>query len=210
MGLLAGNARESINLAIYWNLTERRDLNPRPQMDSQIDLFVNNLSVERGLSVNTIAAYSSDLRHFQNYLRESGISLWREVSRGEHKRVYSTVGAFIFAAFACSQAGRFTDIFQVFGERRPDRGQSGLIGSFSQTGSTIAQGAYFRSNRVFAGAAGFGQTTWPEGQGHVRAALRLRPEGERAGRAAVAAGCPRARLSDSAGKGRKRAPCPDG
>jgi integrase/recombinase XerD len=51
-------------------------------MDSEIDLFMNNLAVERGLSVNTIAAYSSDLRHFQNYLRESGISLWREVSRG--------------------------------------------------------------------------------------------------------------------------------
>ena len=50
-------------------------------MDSEIDLFMNNLAVERGLSVNTIAAYSSDLRHFQNYLRESGISLWREVSR---------------------------------------------------------------------------------------------------------------------------------
>ncbi|MGA2401198.1 MAG: site-specific tyrosine recombinase XerD [Syntrophobacteraceae bacterium] len=51
-------------------------------MDTQIDLFVNNLSVERGLSVNTIAAYSSDLRHFQNYLRESGISFWQEVSAG--------------------------------------------------------------------------------------------------------------------------------
>ncbi len=50
-------------------------------MDSQIDLFMNNLAVERGLSVNTIAAYSSDLTHFQNYLRESGISFWREVSR---------------------------------------------------------------------------------------------------------------------------------
>ncbi|MGO9313813.1 MAG: site-specific tyrosine recombinase XerD [Syntrophobacteraceae bacterium] len=51
-------------------------------MDTEIDLFVNNLSVERGLSANTIVAYSSDLRHFQNYLRESGISFWHEVSRG--------------------------------------------------------------------------------------------------------------------------------
>jgi len=49
-------------------------------MDAEIDLFMNNLSVERGLSVNTIAAYSTDLRHFQNYLRESGIFSWREVS----------------------------------------------------------------------------------------------------------------------------------
>ena len=51
-------------------------------MDTEIDLFLNNLAVERGLSANTIAAYSSDLRDFQNYLRESGISFWREVSRG--------------------------------------------------------------------------------------------------------------------------------
>ncbi len=51
-------------------------------MDTEIDLFVNNLSVERGLSANTIAAYSGDLRHFQNYLRDSGISSWQEVSRG--------------------------------------------------------------------------------------------------------------------------------
>ncbi len=51
-------------------------------MDTEIDLFVNNLSVERGLSANTIVAYSSDLRHFQNYLRESGIYFWHEVSRG--------------------------------------------------------------------------------------------------------------------------------
>ena len=51
-------------------------------MDTEIDLFMNNLSVERGLSANTIVAYSGDLRHFQNYLRESGISFWHEVSRG--------------------------------------------------------------------------------------------------------------------------------
>ncbi len=89
-------------------------------MDSQIDLFINNLAVERGLSVNTIAAYSSDLTHFQNYLRESGISLWREVSRGTISGYIQTVGALIFAAFARSQAGRLTDIFQVLGEKGPD------------------------------------------------------------------------------------------
>lgn len=51
-------------------------------MDAEIDLFINNLAVERGLSANTIAAYSSDLRDFQDYLRQTGISRWREVSRG--------------------------------------------------------------------------------------------------------------------------------
>ena len=51
-------------------------------MDREIDLFMDNLAVERGLSANTIAAYSSDLRSFQDYLRQSGVRLWREVSHG--------------------------------------------------------------------------------------------------------------------------------
>lgn len=50
-------------------------------MDREVDAFIKNMAVERGLSVNTISAYSNDLRHFQNYLRESGIFLWPEVSR---------------------------------------------------------------------------------------------------------------------------------
>ena len=50
-------------------------------MENEIDLFLNNLAVERGLSANTIAAYSVDLAHFQSYLKESGPSNWREVSQ---------------------------------------------------------------------------------------------------------------------------------
>lgn len=50
-------------------------------MENQIDLFLNNLAVERGLSANTIAAYSVDLAHFQNYLQQSGFSNWGEVSQ---------------------------------------------------------------------------------------------------------------------------------
>ena len=50
-------------------------------MENEIDLFLNNLAVERGLSANTIAAYSIDLVHFHNYLREAGFSNWREVSQ---------------------------------------------------------------------------------------------------------------------------------
>jgi integrase/recombinase XerD len=49
-------------------------------MDNEIDLFMDNLAVERGLSANTISAYSNDLRSFQDYLRESGVGQWREVS----------------------------------------------------------------------------------------------------------------------------------
>lgn len=51
-------------------------------MDAEIDLFLNNLSVERGLSANTISAYSADLRHFLDYMIESGTSFWKEVTGG--------------------------------------------------------------------------------------------------------------------------------
>lgn len=50
-------------------------------MENQIDLFLANLAVERGLSANTIAAYSVDLSHFRQFLKESGVSKWGEVSQ---------------------------------------------------------------------------------------------------------------------------------
>ena len=56
----------------------QKGLDPRPHMDTEVDLFVNDLSVERGLSANTIAAYSADLDHFQNYVRESGAAPFGE------------------------------------------------------------------------------------------------------------------------------------
>jgi integrase/recombinase XerD len=52
-------------------------------MDHLLDLFLNYLSVERGLSDNTLAAYGSDLREMAEYLRELGISGFDEVTR-EH------------------------------------------------------------------------------------------------------------------------------
>lgn len=50
-------------------------------MDNFVDLFLNHLSVERGLSPNTLAAYSRDLGSLQLYLKKSGICSWAEVSR---------------------------------------------------------------------------------------------------------------------------------
>ncbi|MBU1038387.1 MAG: site-specific tyrosine recombinase XerD [Candidatus Omnitrophica bacterium] len=43
-------------------------------MNTLIDEFLNYLSVERGLSKNTISAYSTDLRHFAGHLQSRGIS----------------------------------------------------------------------------------------------------------------------------------------
>jgi integrase/recombinase XerD len=50
-------------------------------MDNVLDLFFNHLSVERGLSANTLAAYSRDLRELHIYLNKQGISSWGQVSR---------------------------------------------------------------------------------------------------------------------------------
>lgn len=52
-------------------------------MDGVLDLFLNHLSVEKGLSANTLAAYSGDLRDFHIYLEKQGVSSWEQVSR-EH------------------------------------------------------------------------------------------------------------------------------
>jgi integrase/recombinase XerD len=50
-------------------------------MDAQLDLFFNHLLVERGLSANTLAAYSHDLGSLRLYLEKLGISDWAQVSR---------------------------------------------------------------------------------------------------------------------------------
>ena len=42
-------------------------------MKALVEEFINYLSIERGLSDNTISAYSSDLRHFTEYLTTIGI-----------------------------------------------------------------------------------------------------------------------------------------
>lgn len=53
----------------------------RSPMDIEVDLFLNHLSIERGLSSNTVAAYSRDLAELVVYLKKSGTSSWSEVSR---------------------------------------------------------------------------------------------------------------------------------
>lgn len=50
-------------------------------MDQLIDEFLNYLSVERGLSNNTIISYKRDLRKFFNYLKAARVSSMERVSR---------------------------------------------------------------------------------------------------------------------------------
>ena len=50
-------------------------------MDDELDLFLSYLSVERGLSDNTLEAYGRDLQEISHYFRELGISGFDEVNR---------------------------------------------------------------------------------------------------------------------------------
>lgn len=43
-------------------------------MDEAVQSFLDHLSIERGLSANTIAAYGRDLNGFMKYLKENGIT----------------------------------------------------------------------------------------------------------------------------------------
>jgi integrase/recombinase XerD len=52
-------------------------------MDNDLDLFFSYLSVERGFSLNTLAAYGSDLRELGGFLESRAVSQWADVSR-EH------------------------------------------------------------------------------------------------------------------------------
>jgi integrase/recombinase XerD len=48
-------------------------------METHLDLFLEYITVERGLAANTRASYSSDLLKFLSYLNERGINEWGQV-----------------------------------------------------------------------------------------------------------------------------------
>ena len=56
-------------------------------MEHGIDRFLSHLAVERGLSANTLAAYSRDLQEFRGFLRAEGVSNWEDMTR-EHISAY--------------------------------------------------------------------------------------------------------------------------
>jgi len=62
-------------------------------MDELMDLFLGHLSVEKGLSDNTLSAYGADLRELARYLRQSEIANWGEVSRDHLVAYIEKLGA---------------------------------------------------------------------------------------------------------------------
>jgi len=52
-------------------------------MENWTEQFLNYISVERGLSVNTISSYKRDLNIFQKYLGTKNIGSWAKVSRSD-------------------------------------------------------------------------------------------------------------------------------
>jgi integrase/recombinase XerD len=55
----------------------------RQRMDYLLDLYFDYLVVEKGFSVNTLAAYSTDLRGLSRYLAGTGITNWSDVTRDD-------------------------------------------------------------------------------------------------------------------------------
>ncbi|MCG6918474.1 MAG: site-specific tyrosine recombinase XerD [Deltaproteobacteria bacterium] len=52
-------------------------------METHLDLYLDYLTVERGLAPNTRASYSADLLKFLAYLKDRGISDWSQVRYSE-------------------------------------------------------------------------------------------------------------------------------
>ena len=48
-------------------------------METHLDLYLDYLTVERGLAANTRASYSGDLLKFLTYLKDRGVSDWSQV-----------------------------------------------------------------------------------------------------------------------------------
>jgi len=52
-------------------------------MESDIDLYVNSLRFEKGLSHHTIAAYASDLAQGLLYFRRAGLASWQQLTEAQ-------------------------------------------------------------------------------------------------------------------------------
>jgi len=65
----------------------------KESLSPDIDSFLSMVTVEKGLSKNTIEAYSRDLTRLAGYLITHGISAWDEVKPGELRSYLSSLRA---------------------------------------------------------------------------------------------------------------------
>ena len=61
-------------------------------MDHFVDRFLSHLAVEKGLSANTLAAYSNDLQEIKGFLKGEGVSNWEDLSRDHISAYLQRVG----------------------------------------------------------------------------------------------------------------------
>ncbi|MGV8073529.1 MAG: site-specific tyrosine recombinase XerD [Syntrophobacteraceae bacterium] len=64
-------------------------------MDELLDLFMAYLSIERGLSANTLAAYGSDLQEMSRYMKTLQLAHWDEISRDHILSYFELLGSSI-------------------------------------------------------------------------------------------------------------------
>lgn len=62
-------------------------------MEGELDLFLDYLAVERGLSTNTLTAYGSDLRELVEFLLNQGTVTWKGVSPDHLHHYFESLGS---------------------------------------------------------------------------------------------------------------------
>ncbi len=81
-------------------------------METLIDLFLNHLSVERGVSPNTLSAYSRDLADLHSDLQKSGVVSWEDVSRDHISGYIERLGSEISPRSRARKLAAFRSFFK--------------------------------------------------------------------------------------------------
>jgi len=87
-------------------------------MDTNVDLFLDYLAVERGLSTNTIIAYSSDLRELAQFLKKLAIMDWGDVSKNHIQEYLASVGESLTHRSRARRLAAMRSFFKYLERRR--------------------------------------------------------------------------------------------
>ncbi|MDY0042499.1 MAG: site-specific tyrosine recombinase XerD [Desulforhabdus sp.] len=87
-------------------------------MEGSLDLFFDYLAVERGLSANTLTAYSSDLRELAQFVRELEIGEWRDVSKNHIQDYLALIGESLTQRSRARRLAAFRSFFKFLEMRR--------------------------------------------------------------------------------------------